>query len=165
MSLFCSETPRQCSVPLKVRCRAKLKCWCEGRGQLRDPQQQGGLRVPTQSQMTVTSPWLGRNGALGLAEDREAAGGVASARAARVGLECGYRGWHCAPGAGAVALAHRDDADCLGAAPPSASKGEGKVELQSPLGFPCSRAEGRRVVTKPGRRFLATSAPCSASAD
>lgn len=55
-----------------------------------------------------------------------------SARTAQVGLECGYRGWHCAPGARAVVLAHRDDADCLGAALPSASKGKGKVELESP---------------------------------
>lgn len=47
-----------------------------------------------------------------------------SARTAHVGLEAGYRGWQCAAGAGAVVLAHRDDADCLGAALPSASKGK-----------------------------------------
>jgi hypothetical protein len=43
---------------------------------------------------------------------REATGGVVSATTARVGLECGYRGWHYAAGAGAVVPTQRDDADC-----------------------------------------------------
>lgn len=66
MSLFCSETLMQWSVSLKVRCRAKLKCWCEGQASLETHSIQDGLRVPTQSQMMVISPWLGRNRVLGL---------------------------------------------------------------------------------------------------
>lgn len=41
MSRCCSEAPMQGSVSFKVRCRAKLKCWCNGQGQLRDPEQPG----------------------------------------------------------------------------------------------------------------------------
>lgn len=62
-----------------------------------------------------------------------------------------------------MVLAHRDDADCLGAALLSASKGKGKVELRSPLGFPCTESGGQKGGAKQGA-VLATSSPCPASA-
>lgn len=42
-----------------------------------------------------------------------------------------------------MVLAQRDDADCLEAALPSASKGKGKVELRSPLSVPCPESGGQ----------------------
>lgn len=54
---------------------------------------------------------------------------------------------------------------CLRTALPSASKGKSKVEFQSPRAFPVPRAEGKRAVAMQGRASLATSSPCSASAD
>lgn len=92
-------------------------------------------------------------------------GGVVSPGTARVGLECGYRGWHCAARAGAMALAQRDDADFLRAALPSASKGKGRWNSRVPWAFPVPRVKGRRTVAKQGGASLATSSPCSASAD
>lgn len=63
-----------------------------------------------------------------------------------------------------MVLAHKDDAHCLGAALPSASKGKGKVELRSPLGFPCTESRGQEGGAKQGGAVLATSSPCPAFA-
>lgn len=70
------------------------------------------------------------------------------ATTARVGLECGYRGWHYAAGARAVVPTQRDDSDCQFG--PRHLRARARWNSRVPQAFLVASSEGRRVAAKQG---------------